>query len=192
MPTTRSRSLTRRLVSIVLTIAIVVPLLAVAGLAIATRTGHIGMALITTGSMTGYANPGDLVVTVPTPSEQVRKGDVLTRRLSVPGEHVQYITHRVTEVSQADGAVTVRTKGDVKSVEDVEATRLGGTAMIVHTVVPKVGRPLWWATHNLPLLAIAYVVLAGAYLLVGGLYDSAKANRRHRREPAGAPESVNA
>lgn len=188
MPThSRSRSLTRRLVTLFVITVLVLPVAALIAAKVADQRDWARTVAVTSGSMTGYANEGDLVVALPKPAKDVRVGAVLVRPLAKPGEYSRYITHRVTKVDQANGAVTVRTKGDATEAEDVEATRLGDTAMVVRTVVPKVGYASWFIAMNRGLLIGGYIALALVYLLTGWAFDRVRARQADRRQ--GAPRA---
>jgi signal peptidase len=93
---------------------------------------------VLTGSMTGTANPGDLVVDVPVPLSSVRVGDVITYETPTPDHHV--VTHRIIEVVTGGVNPTVRTQGDANNAPDQwTATLSGTTAWKMRTVVPKAG-----------------------------------------------------
>lgn len=69
-----------------------------------------------TGSMAPGINPGDVVVSVPVPADQLRVGDVITYSIPVDDRRVE--THRIVEMSVAGGVATVVTKGDANSGVD--------------------------------------------------------------------------
>jgi signal peptidase len=93
---------------------------------------------VLTGSMTGTANPGDLVVDFPVALSRVHVGDIITYETPTPDHHV--VTHRIVEVVTAGANPTVRTQGDANNAADPWTATLGGTtAWKVRAVVPKAG-----------------------------------------------------
>lgn len=70
-----------------------------------------------TGSMAPVINPGDVVVSVRTPTSALKAGDIITYRIPVQDQRVE--THRVASVSRTPaGATVITTKGDANSGPD--------------------------------------------------------------------------
>lgn len=70
-----------------------------------------------TGSMAPLINPGDVVVTLPVPTSEIKVGDIITYHIPVEDQRVE--THRVTELTgNADGSIVVQTKGDANNGVD--------------------------------------------------------------------------
>ena len=95
-----------------------------------------------TGSMAPLINPGDVVVTAPTPVSDIRVGDIITYHIPVEDQRVE--THRVTEIlANADGTTSVRTKGDANSGVDPWTATLQGSTIDRHVfTVPYLGRAI--------------------------------------------------
>jgi signal peptidase I len=123
-------------------------------------------ATMLTGSMEPGISPGDVVVTVPRPAEDVAVGDVITYHIPVEDHRVE--THRITEVRhRADGSIVVRTKGDNNSnVDPWVATLEGDTVWEVALVVPKAGAAI--RTLRSPVVSdVLFWGSLGGVLLVG-------------------------
>ncbi len=92
-----------------------------------------------TGSMAPLINPGDVVVTVPTPVNQIRAGDVITYHIPVEDRRVE--THRVTELTaNTGGSVSVQTKGDANNGPDPWVATFEGETVDVHVAtIPHLG-----------------------------------------------------
>ncbi len=92
-----------------------------------------------TGSMSPLINPGDVVVSIKTPTAQVKAGDIITYSIPVDDHRIE--THRVTEViTNTDGTIAVRTKGDANTGADPWTATLQDD--YVHTtavVIPHLG-----------------------------------------------------
>jgi len=69
---------------------------------------------VLTGSMSPLLAPGDVIFIRRVSPESVKVGDVVTYRQ----DSSTFITHRVIEVVNEDGAAAFRTKGDANNVED--------------------------------------------------------------------------
>ena len=117
-----------------------------------------------TGSMSPEIDPGDVVVVTPLATAEVTKGMVITYHIPV-GNH-DLITHRVIAVTHdADGAVTINTKGDAnKAADPWTATLQGGTAYQVRGVVPAIGNVI----RMLRTPGVTDALLYGAPALLAG------------------------
>ena len=100
-------------------------------------TGSYRTTTVLSGSMRPTLDPGDVVIAVPTPSEKVRPGDIVTFQLPDGSGNV---THRVVDVDRSDGKITVTTKGDANEAADrYDVNFVGDTAWRTKAVIPKVG-----------------------------------------------------
>jgi len=105
-------------------------------------TGLLGFqpSIIASGSMRPTLDVGDIAVTVQTPPEKIRVGDII--QYWRQGETAPII-HRVIEISQAGATTYITTKGDANTAADepiiISSTqRLGKVVLII----PKLG----WAS----------------------------------------------
>src|SRR5687768_4040409 len=78
-------------------------------------TGWYRTSTVLSGSMQPTIRPGDVVVATPTPSSNVRAGDIVTFQLP-DGEGT--VTHRVAKVRRVDGELKIITKGDANEAAD--------------------------------------------------------------------------
>lgn len=99
---------------------------------------HMNVAAVLSGSMRPTYSPGDAVVTRPIPVSDIRPGMIV---LAVPpGEGGTPYAHRVISVTNVDGTIRVRTKGDANPAPDAWTdTYTAPTAQQVVGVVPKFG-----------------------------------------------------
>ncbi len=172
------RSRLDRTVSMLLSVLLVGGVVAFAGLALGPRIFGYHTATMLTGSMAGTIDPGDVIVSVPKPADEVAVGDILTFHAPVPDQHVE--THRVIGVRHtADGRTIVRTQGDANVAPDPwRATIQGDTVWETVRVIPEVGNvvralraPI--VRHGLFWLALGALVVLGASLIWGRDQDEA-------------------
>ena len=111
-------------------------------LAIGPRVLGYQTSTMLTGSMAPMINPGDVVVTVPTPIAEVKVGDVITYHIPVEDQRVE--THRITDITAtADGGVAVQTKGDANNGIDPWIATLQGATVDRHVgTIPGVGNAI--------------------------------------------------
>jgi signal peptidase I len=123
-------------------------------------------ATMLTGSMEPGIMPGDVVVTVPVPADEVEVGDVISYHIPVEDHRVE--THRITEVvHHRDGTIAIRTKGDNNdNVDPWTATLQGDTVWEMKAVVPKLGAAIRLLRAPAVQHGIFWVAL-GRLLLLG-------------------------
>ncbi|HAP90058.1 MAG TPA: signal peptidase I [Arthrobacter bacterium] len=138
-----------------------------------------------TGSMSPLINPGDVVVSIKTPTAQVKAGDIITYSIPVDDHRIE--THRVTEViTNTDGTIAVRTKGDANTGADPWTATLQDD--YVHTtavVIPHLGDAIRALSEPTVRTALLYGAPA---LLVIALLTSIW---RKTPGPAAAPAARN-
>ncbi len=114
-----------------------------------------------TGSMAPMINPGDVVVSVPTPVAELTVGDVVTYHIPVDDHRIE--THRIIDVSTAAGTTTVQTKGDANNGADPwTATMSEDHAFTTVAVIPHLGD----AIRTLRSPAVGKALLYGAPALL--------------------------
>jgi signal peptidase len=152
-------------VSALATAMAVVALAAFLLLAIGPRVLGYQTSTMLTGSMAPLINPGDVVVTAPTPVSDIRVGDVITYHIPVEDHRVE--THRVTGLlTTADGTTAVRTKGDANNGADPwTATLQGSTVDRLVLTVPYVGQAI--RTLREPMVLNTLIYGAPAVLVIG-------------------------
>lgn len=134
-------------------------------LAVGPRVFGYQTSTMLTGSMSPLINPGDVVVTVPTPVSEIGAGDIITYRIPVEDHRVE--THRVTDVlTNKDGTTAVRTKGDANRGADPWTATLQGATVDRHVLtVPYVGQAI--RTLRQPLVLNTLMYGAPAVLVIG-------------------------
>jgi len=135
--------------------------------------------------MSPLINPGDVVVSIKTPTAQVKAGDIITYSIPVDDHRIE--THRVTEViTNTDGTIAVRTKGDANTGADPWTATLQDD--YVHTtavVIPHLGDAIRALSEPTVRTALLYGAPA---LLVIALLTSIW---RKTPGPAAAPAARN-
>ncbi|MBT2534290.1 signal peptidase I [Arthrobacter sp. ISL-48] len=140
--TSSFKAAARRTVSAFTTALFVVAVAAFLLLAVGPRVLGYQTSTMLTGSMAPQINPGDVVVTVPTPVADIRVGDIITYHIPVEDQRVE--THRVTEIlTTEDGTTAVRTKGDANNGADPWTATVQGSTVDRHVLtVPYVGQAI--------------------------------------------------
>ncbi|MFZ0128132.1 MAG: signal peptidase I [Candidatus Dormiibacterota bacterium] len=136
-------------------------ILALVGLGITVRTGHLSLMPVLSGSMAPTAPTGDLAVLWQVPTSSLKVGDVVT--FYPPGDTSVAKMHRIVVLARAGDKTTITTKGDANRIADPwgKVVLKGTTAYRMVAVVPLLGWTAalgrWW----IPLVLIAAGVLLG-------------------------------
>lgn len=156
----------RRLGTTVLWVAMALAIASFAFLAIGPHVLGYRTATMLTGSMEPGISPGDVVVSVPRPVQDVAVGDVISYHIPVEDHRVE--THRVVEVSPgADGRPTVVTKGDANPNKDPWTAHLAGdTVWQQVAVVPHLGEVVQVMRSPLVQTYVFWGALGALMLLV--------------------------
>ena len=119
-----------------------------------------------TGSMAPLINPGDVVVTVPTPVTSLKTGDIITYKIPVEDQRVE--THRIVELDRdSRGVTTVRTKGDANNGADPwRATIQGGTVDVHAATVPYLGTVIRALRQPAVLMVLTYAAPGALVVLM--------------------------
>lgn len=163
--TSRFKAAARRTGSALTTALFVVAVAAFLLLAVGPRVLGYQTSTMLTGSMAPLINPGDVVVTAPTPISEIRVGDIITYHIPVEDQRVE--THRVTEIlTNEDGTTSVRTKGDANNGVDPWTATLQGSTIDRHVLtVPYVGQAI--RTLREPVVQNTLIYGAPAVLVIG-------------------------
>lgn len=130
--------------------------------------------VVMSGSMEPAVGTGDVIFVREVPPEDVERGDVITFR-ERSGSSTMYTTHRVVEVTQRDGELHFRTKGDANDDPDAELVAAGEVVGRMAFRVPYVGYFVAFARSRLGVLL--FMVVPGLLLLVTELKGLAEAFR---------------
>ncbi len=159
----------------------VVLLLALVVIVVPKVAGATPLTILTT-SMEPRLPPGTLIVTKPTPIDQIKVGDVMTYQIRSGDPAV--VSHRViTITSSSDGTKTFITKGDNNAEADPPVAEVQVRGIVwysvpwigyVNSAMNGPGRS--WA---IPVIAVALLGYA-AYMLTSGLLGAV----RRRRTPS--------
>lgn len=152
-------------------VASVAALIAIVGvLALLTASHALGYRtlVVRSGSMSGTADTGSVVIARPIAATDVEVGNViLIQRTSEGGELLAPVLHRVTDRRlDENGELVVQTKGDANPAPDPEPYALRGTTVTPVAVIPQLGFAV--ATVQTPVGWIAFVIIP--LVLAAGLY----------------------
>ncbi|MDN4161613.1 signal peptidase I [Nocardioides abyssi] len=155
----------------VLTVAVLVP-----------RVAGATPFTVLTGSMQPGLPPGTLIVTRPTPAEDIEIGEVVT--FQIESGRPQVVTHRVIAVRAGqDGEPEFLTQGDANQTPDDGWRPAGSVRGVLWYAVPKLGYANNVLTGDQRQLAV-YVVAGGLVLYALGLFGSdARDRRSSKRQP---------
>ncbi|MFC9352810.1 signal peptidase I [Arthrobacter sp. NPDC057013] len=114
--------------------------------------------IVLSDSMAPIINPGDVVVTVPSPVSSLKAGDIITYRIPVQDRRVE--TLRVVGLTRdGGGSTTVRTKGDADHDAEPWLATFEGSSVDVHAVtVPYLGTAIQALREPAALMALTYGV----------------------------------
>jgi len=151
------------------------------GVALVMLSGRVAVQPVLSGSMTGYADRGDLVVGIATDASSLQVGDVILfappEPYGTPGGHP--VAHRIHDIRIVDGKPVATTKGDANPQPDPWNLDLSRTRTAeVQLVLPDAGWPfirLRLLTTPAGRMATGFgLMAAGALILIVG-------RSRHRR-----------
>jgi len=130
----------------------------------ATQLGWVKPLVVVSGSMEPHIMTGDLLVTVPRPTSELRPGDVASLPSALTGD---LVTHRVVAVEPADDGWAVRMKGDANATQDGTTYLVGDTVWQPRWQVAGGGLALVTLTRPAVAvpLGVALVALLGLSLL---------------------------
>jgi signal peptidase I len=111
----------------------------VLGLFVACRAAGYQTLIVRSGSMTGTADTGSLVLARPIEPTAIERGDVIVVRPEDDGTVHPPVLHRVIERDLVAGEVVVRTKGDANAFADPTPYLLKGPTLETAYVIPKAG-----------------------------------------------------
>jgi signal peptidase len=114
--------------------------------------------IVLSGSMAPAINPGDVVVTVPSPVSSLKAGDIVTYRIPVRDRRVE--TLRIVGLTRdGDGSTTMRTKGDANHDADPWLATFDGSTVDVRAgTVPYPGTAIQALREPAVLMALTYGV----------------------------------
>jgi signal peptidase len=136
------------------------------GIAVTRAIGYLPL-IIRTGSMTGTAPVGSLVLARPIDTADVKRGDVILLQRSTSGTVLPPVLHRVIQRYEESGDVVVRTQGDANAHPDPDPYTLRGSTWTPVLIVPRLGFALstlstpigWFVLIVAPALALSVLFL---------------------------------
>jgi signal peptidase len=156
-------------------------------LALVMLSGRVAVQPVLSGSMTGYADRGDLVVGIVTDATSLHVGDVILfappAPYGTPGGHP--VAHRVHTIETRDGIAVATTKGDANPQPDPWTLDLTRTRTAeVRVVLPNAG----WPFIRLSILTTpAGRMATGLGLMATGAVILLVGRRRSRRSDEAWP-----
>lgn len=133
--------------------------------------------------MSPMINPGDVVVTAPVDSSELRVGDVVSYHIPVQDHRVE--THRIVDITREGGNTVMQTKGDANDGIDPWKATLEGQIMYRHAfTIPHLGTVI--RTLREPLVRNTLMYGAPALLVTGMLVNIWRKPNNDQAEPAPA------
>lgn len=176
---TRRRVLTR-LAGAVVNVVVAVTMVGAVAWIVPTLLGYERY-VITGGSMAGSIEKGSVVFSRPTPVADLAVGDVITYLPPPDSGVTTLVTHRITAVRDgADGARTLRTRGDANAAVDPWRFSLTGDLQpVVVFHVPVVGHVLIaLADRSTRMLVVGLPATLVALVALGQLVAGLRGPRR--------------
>ncbi|MCR6033747.1 signal peptidase I [Nocardioides sp. zg-579] len=137
---------------------------------------------VLTGSMEPGLPPGTLIVTRPTPAEDIRIGEVVT--FQIESGKPQVVTHRVIAVRPGpEGRPEFLTQGDANETPDEGWRPAESVRGVLWYSLPKLGYANNVLTGDQRQLAVHGVATALILYALGLFTGEARDRRRTRREP---------
>jgi signal peptidase len=151
------------------------------GVAVVMLSGRVAVQPVLSGSMTGYADRGDLVIGVATDGTSLHVGDVILfappAPYGTPGGHP--VAHRIHDIRILDGKPVATTKGDANPQPDPWNLDLSRTRTAhVRLVLPHAG---WPFIRMSPLTTPAGRMATGLGLMATGALILLVGRHRSRR-----------
>jgi signal peptidase len=146
--------------------------------------------VVSGGSMEPAIPMGSVVIATPVPAAQLVPGDIVSVRV---GEKQAVFTHRIVRLVDREGGTWLETKGDANDEPDPSIIPVTSVIGRVAISVPYAGYAVWLSSTAQGLvfvLALAVLVLAGAWLLESLEVDYELARRRAARAIAMSPEAA--
>lgn len=125
--------------------------------------GYLPM-IVLTDSMYPGIQGGDLIICRTAQPEEIQKGDVISF-FDPAGDGNSVVTHRVTEVTEEDGEIAYRTKGDANNTEDAKSVPAENLVGIYQFRIAGVGNVAMFmqTTPGLVVCVICPLVLIAGY-----------------------------
>lgn len=118
--------------------------------------------VVLTGSMKPNIEPNDLIIIKNINPDDIKSGDIITFQ----NENVDSVTtHRVKEVTESDGSVSLITKGDANNIEDENPVKGDKVQGRVVKVIPKAGRTVDFMKKNIVII-LAVIVASFALIII--------------------------
>ena len=137
--------------------------------------GHFPM-IVLTDSMYPEIASGDLILCVTVEPEDVKVGDVISF-FDPMGSGTAVVTHRVMEITEKDGELSFRTKGDNNNAEDQVAVPEKNLVGLYRSRIPGAGNIAMFMQTTPGLIVcvvLPIVLLVGYDVLRRRKYDKAK------------------
>jgi len=166
-----------RVIGWLATLAAVLVLLAVIVVFLGPRLSGWNLRVILSGSMEPALPVGSLVFVEPRAPEEVQVGDVLTFRSSSDPD--QQVTHRVVEIRGEGSALQFETKGDANEALDMHPVPARDVVGTVRWHVPQLGYLVERVATGQGFILL--VLIPGAFIISGELWNIVAAVRRERR-----------
>ncbi len=137
--------------------------------------GSLHLLTVLSGSMEPEMHAGDVIVSTKVDPENIAVGDIITFRLNSDDDPNRFVTHRVIEITERDGYLQFKTKGDANEDPDSGAIAESQVVGKVVFIIPYIGH-----IGNFARSILGYIVfiVIPALLLIGNELLNICRNRR--------------
>jgi len=145
------------------TVAIIVVLFF--GLCLFVLSIHIGgwrVFIVKSGSMEPTIHTGSMVISRYTHPSLLKTHDIIT--FVGPTKEREFITHRITKITDTNEYISIKTKGDKNNAEDVWDVPGGSVVGKVLAVIPYIGYVLAFAQSKIGILL--FILIPSIFILV--------------------------
>lgn len=141
---------------------------------------------VMTGSMSPAIPTDSLVIVQQRDPQEIRVGDVISFYSADPALAGAVNTHRVTQITQENGALAFETKGDANYIPDKYLTRADTVIGVVVFTSWFLGKALRLIAN--PLVFLPLIILPLLIMMISNLIKTAKLSEKvlHQQEPNSA------
>lgn len=111
--------------------------------------------IVLSGSMEPAINIGDIVVITEAKQEEINEGDIISFT-----KGTMMVTHRVTEITEENGVIMYKTKGDNNNAEDLGVITYDNVAGKYNFKIPKLGHVVLFIQDNIVAVISVFIFVA--------------------------------
>lgn len=157
---------------------IIVLLFGVSLLFLSQQVGGIRAFVVQSASMEPTISTGSLILTKYIAPQEIKQKDIIT--FIRPDKNREFITHRVTKISQNDSLIILQTKGDNNKAADEWKLAGGGVIGKVVYTIPLLG--YLFAFIQTKVGIFFFILLPAVYIIVDEIHTIITIIKDHRKK----------